>query len=128
MTAGVRQQLTEAAGCVFCAIAAGEAPAKMVYEWRDEIAIVPLKPVVPGHVIVMPKQHVQDALVDPVVTAEVMACAVELAHRPANIITSAGGAATQTVFHLHVHIVPRRDGDGLMLPWSPGTSEVTDGR
>lgn len=111
-------------GCAFCAIVRGEAPAELVWSWRDEIAIVPLNPVVPGHVIVLPKQHVQDALVDPFVTASVVARAAEIAHRPANIVTSAGGAATQTVFHLHVHIVPRRDGDGLKLPWSPGTPGV----
>jgi histidine triad (HIT) family protein len=105
-------------GCVFCAIVAGESPAEVVHEWRDVLAIVPLDPVVKGHVIVLPKDHVQDALADPFITATVVQRAAELAHRPANIITSAGGAATQTVFHLHVHIVPRRAGDGLLLPWT----------
>jgi len=115
-------------GCVLCAIVAGDAPAKLVAEWPGAVAIVPLNPVVEGHVIVLPRRHVEDATTHPGVTGYVMECAAEFAERPANIITSAGGAATQTVFHLHVHIVPRRDGDGLMLPWSPGTSEVTDGR
>lgn len=111
-------------GCVFCAIIAGDEPAEVVYQWPDAIAIVPLNPVTKGHVIVLPKQHVRDALADPEVTARVMKCTAEIAHRPANLITSAGGAATQTVWHLHIHIVPRRSGDGLMLPWSAGTPEV----
>jgi histidine triad (HIT) family protein len=51
------------------------------------------------------------------VTAAVMRRAAELATPPCNIITSAGTEATQTVFHLHVHIVPREAGDGLELPW-----------
>jgi histidine triad (HIT) family protein len=117
---------TVADGCPFCAIVAGQAPAEVVHEWRSEIAIVPLNPVTKGHVIVLPKQHVRDALADPEVTARVMKSAAELAHRPANIITSAGGAATQTVWHLHVHIVPRRSGDGLMLPWTDRGAEIKD--
>lgn len=107
--------------CVFCAIAAGQAPATVVREWPDAIAIRPLGPVVDGHVIVLPRMHVADAGVDPVVTAAVMARAAELMGElpAANVITSRGAAATQTVPHLHVHLVPREDGDGLALPWTP---------
>ena len=68
----------------------------------------------------LPRVHVPDAGTDPDVTAAVMRRAAELMaeHGAANLITSRGAAATQTVFHLHVHVVPRRPGDGLMLPWS----------
>jgi histidine triad (HIT) family protein len=111
------------ATCVFCDIVAGRAPADMVAAIPDSIAFRPLNPVVPGHVLVVPKVHVRDAAEDPDITAATMRHAAVLASivTPGqfNLITSAGSAATQTVFHLHVHIVPRIAGDGLLLPWQP---------
>ena len=104
--------------CPFCAIVAGDAPATIVREWPDAIAIVPLNPVTDGHMLVIPRRHVSDFTEDADISAATMRCASELAGAPANVITSAGSAATQTVDHLHLHIVPRRDGDGLALPWT----------
>ncbi|MFD3594299.1 HIT family protein [Nocardia sp. NPDC058640] len=106
--------------CVFCRIAAGTAPATIVREWEDAIVIVPLGPVVDGHVLVIPRRHVPDFTSSPTVTATVMGRAAEYAEhlaRPANLITSKGREATQSVFHLHVHVVPRSADDGLMVPW-----------
>lgn len=107
--------------CVFCAIVRGEAEATIAWRWADAMAIVPLNPVAPGHTLIIPTVHVIDALEQPDVTGKAFAHAAEYAKwqdAPAyNLITSAGGAATQTVFHLHVHVVPRRPGDGLKLPW-----------
>jgi histidine triad (HIT) family protein len=90
-----------------------------VREWDDAIAFVPLDPVTDGHVLVVPRRHVRDAVEDSGVTAAVMLRAVELAGEAAssNILTSAGTAATQSIFHLHIHVVPREVGDELMLPW-----------
>jgi histidine triad (HIT) family protein len=108
--------------CVFCAIAAGEAPAVIVREWPDALAVRPRSGGVhPGHVFVLPRVHVEDAGTDPEVTAVVMRRAAELMaeHSAANLITSKGAAATQSVYHLHVHVVPRQEGDGLSLPWTP---------
>jgi len=108
--------------CVFCEIIAGRSPAQFVYTWPDAVAFVPLNPVVPGHTLVVPRVHVDDAVADPIVTAVTFARAAWYAPRfcgSCNLITSAGAAATQTVFHLHVHIVPREHGDGLPLPWTP---------
>lgn len=107
--------------CPFCDIIAGTGPATVVRNWPDVIAIRPHRPVVPGHVLVIPHAHVADVGTDPPVSARTMACAAELAAElPAcNVITSRGIAATQTVFHLHVHLVPRVEGDGLPLPWTP---------
>lgn len=105
--------------CPFCLIAFGRAPAEIVERWDDAIAIVPLNPVTSGHVLVIPLQHVTDALAVTEVSAATMRRTVELADGPCNLITSVGAEATQTVRHLHLHIVPRRPGDGLLLPWSP---------
>lgn len=110
--------------CPFCAIVYHEAPATIVREWFDAIAIVPLDPVTPGHVLVIPREHVKDALTDPDVLARTMRHAAELAESSCNIITSVGREATQSVFHLHVHIVPRRADDGLPLPWTPQQASV----
>jgi len=107
--------------CVFCKIVKGDGPATIIRFWDDAIAIVPLNPVVEGHVVVLPKTHVTDAAEDEDVTGATMRRTAELARErydQFNIITSAGPAATQTVFHLHVHIVPRYTDDGLALPWT----------
>lgn len=108
--------------CVFCAIAAGQAPAVIVREWPDALAVRPRSGGVnDGHVFVLPRFHVEDAGTDPEVTAVVMRRAAELMaeHPAANLITNKGEAATQSVYHLHVYVVPRADGDGLPLPWTP---------
>lgn len=88
----------------------------------------PLNPVTRGHLLVVPFEHVRDAADKPHVTARVMEHAARLLKNfsspaephpyQANIITSIGPDATQSVFHLHAHIVPRRPGDGLHLPWT----------
>jgi histidine triad (HIT) family protein len=110
-------------GCAFCDVLYFGAPAQVVGEWSDAIAIVPLHPVVDGHLLVIPRLHVPHALADSDVTAATMRRAVELARTEGtaalNLITSIGAAATQTVAHLHIHIVPRAPGDGLALPWRP---------
>lgn len=108
------------ADCAFCDIVAGRAPATIIREWPDAIAIRPRRGGVnDSHVLVIPRTHVDDAGENPAVTAAVMARAAELlAERPAaNLITSKGWEATQTVYHLHAHVITRTKGDGLMLPW-----------
>lgn len=104
--------------CVFCKITSGEAPARVVYLWQDAIAIRPLNPCTRDHVLVIPKKHVMDAVEDPATTGLVFSRAAQIAPYPCNLITSVGVDATQTVMHLHVHIIPRSAQDGLLLPWS----------
>jgi histidine triad (HIT) family protein len=99
--------------CVFCE----------KFENNDSVVMIfaPLNPVVEGHMLVVPRKHVADFSEDPSTTALVMADAaawVKDAVGDYNLITSKGKAATQSVFHLHVHLVPRNAGDGLMLPWT----------
>lgn len=114
------------APCPFCEINEGRAPAEFVHEWSDTIAIVPLNPVVEGHTLVIPKTHVTDFAEDPAVSAATMRRAADLADRllsgSMNLITSRGREATQSVFHLHLHLVPRTENDGLALPWYSGRS------
>ena len=112
----------------FCRIIAGEAPAEVIYKGPCGVAFRPLGPVTPGHVLVVPLVHVEDFTTKPSVTAETANLAAHLARGmgSANLITSAGTAATQTVKHLHFHIVPRRKGDGLALPWTRPTPPGED--
>jgi histidine triad (HIT) family protein len=94
---------------------------------------VPLNPVVPGHILVVPRNHVEHFGEDPITSGMVMAHAAQLVQGYAedgaafNIITSIGAEATQTVRHLHVHIIPRVEGDGLKLPWTDQRKEQDDG-
>ena len=122
--------------CVFCEIVHGRAPAEVICRWPDAIAIRPLNPVVDGHLLVIPRGHVEDALDDPLVTATVMHRTAQLGgqygmKQPGmglNFITSVGKAATQSVFHLHIHIVPRFENDGLALPWYSGKGKTRSHR
>lgn len=108
--------------CVFCDIVTDLAPAKIVRRWADATAFIPLNPVVPdgGHILVVPNQHIRNAAQMPVGAATALIRAMELADawESFNVITSAGEAATQSIFHQHWHLIRREPGDGLMLPWS----------
>lgn len=105
--------------CPFCELISAHA-SSWHRSWLHEVAFTPLNPVAPGHLLVVPREHVADAAEHPVTTASVFRAAAELAQEagPCNLITSCGVEATQTIRHLHVHVVPRRPGDGLALPWS----------
>jgi histidine triad (HIT) family protein len=104
--------------CIFCQIARFDTEGQVIRDWGRVVVFEPLSPVTPGHLLVVPKMHVAHAGVNPAVTAETFGVAAREATGPGfNLITSAGPEATQTVFHLHVHIVPRRKDDGLLLPW-----------
>lgn len=120
--------------CVFCDIIAGEAPATVLADGILNIAIAPLNPVADGHFLVIPRKHVKDAYEHEGTSAAAMADASLWArlfsmrdkrYESANIITSIGRPATQSVFHLHLHVVPRAENDGLALPWYSGKSRST---
>lgn len=105
--------------CPFCDLLE-DGSRSFTHQWSDAVAFEPLGPVVPGHLLVIPREHVNDASDNPELTAAVMRRASDVAAGkwPCNIITSCGAGATQSVFHMHVHIVPRKLGDGLLLPWT----------
>jgi histidine triad (HIT) family protein len=97
-------------------------PATVLRDYGDALVIAPLTPVTDGHALVFLRRHVADAAEDPHATGDVMEVASSYIREhdigACNLITSVGAQATQTVFHMHVHVVPRREGDGLRLPWS----------
>lgn len=111
--------MTPTPGCAFCDY---DGPSPIVAEAPGVIAFRPLNPVTEGHLLFVPEVHVEDATEAPAITALVMAAASDWARGvgDCNLITSVGEAATQTVKHLHIHLVPRSVGDGLALPWSRG--------
>lgn len=105
--------------CVFCEIVADRAPQERVWESPDAIAIRPRPaPVNDGHLLIIPRVHVKDARQDPALFGRMAAWAAYLAvtiKEDFNIYTSCGPNASQTVFHLHVHLVPREEDDGVAL-------------
>ncbi|OBG47448.1 HIT family hydrolase [Mycobacterium alsense] len=110
--------------CVFCAIVAGEAPALKVYEDDDYLGILDIRPFTRGHTLVIPKRHSVDltdtapqTLADMVTIGQRIARAAratELADAT-NIAINDGRAAFQSVLHIHLHVLPRRNGDKLSV-------------
>jgi histidine triad (HIT) family protein len=104
--------------CVFCdRVRNGE----FWWEGFNCVAFTPLNPVILGHTLVVPKRHVPHFAWDGSVSADAMRAAAFLAHQHQgeyNLITSLGKNATQTIMHLHLHLVPRYEDDGLHLPWT----------
>ena len=114
--------------CIFCKIAAKEIPAKVVYEDGDVIAVLDINPANKGHVLVVPKQHVEsfldlsDALSKKLITTyKIIAKAVVSAVSADgfNMLENDGKVAGQVVPHVHMHIIPRHEGDGLSFNWNP---------
>jgi histidine triad (HIT) family protein len=114
--------------CLFCKIAAGEIPATRVREDERTIAFMDINPATRGHLLVIPREHAADLL--EVGADDLAACLMaskELARRlkeklgadGVNLLNSCGRDAWQTVFHFHVHVIPRYAGDPLRLPWMP---------
>lgn len=109
--------------CVFCAIVAGEAPAVRIHEDDDLLAILDIRPFTRGHTLVIPKTHSVDLTDTAPDTVAAMAALGQRIARAArrsglhadgnNIAINDGKAAFQTVFHIHLHVVPRRTGDKL---------------
>jgi histidine triad (HIT) family protein len=124
--------------CEFCQIVRGEQSARVVADAADALAFFPLQPVCPGHTIVIPKTHVRDLwAAGSLPSAGLMQAVIDVGNaintalQPdgLNLISSAGQAASQTVFHLHLNIVPRWAGDRMGIIWPPSpplTDEVKD--
>jgi histidine triad (HIT) family protein len=114
--------------CLFCKIVAGDLPATVVDSDERTITFMDINPATRGHALVIPRDHASDLLaIGEDDLAACMAAAQRLAKRArerlgadgVNLLNSCGPAAWQTVFHFHVHVVPRYDDDPLELPWTP---------
>jgi histidine triad (HIT) family protein len=115
--------------CEFCAIIRGESDAEVLFEAESWIAFFPLNPATPGHTLVIPKEHVADLWqASPSLADDLMGAVLKVGHairdglQPdgLNLITSAGKTAEQTVFHLHLHVVPRWRHDNFGSIWPTG--------
>lgn len=118
--------MTSKEGCIFCAIAARSAPAEVVEADDVALAFLDISPATRGHTLVIPRNHSENLLE---ISAEdlqhVATMAQSVARRmPAalgcdgvNLLNSCGPVAWQTVFHFHMHVVPRHAGDGIALSW-----------
>lgn len=113
--------------CVFCEINAGASPAEVVESDATTLAIMTIAPVNPGHVLVLPRDHATDwCSLDERLVAPLMTTAHRVARRimivlepdGINVVMANGAAAGQSVFHVHVHLIPRHYGDGVRDPWT----------
>ncbi|MGH2913268.1 MAG: HIT family protein [Solirubrobacteraceae bacterium] len=113
---------------MFCKIVAGELPATIVDEDERTISFMDINPATRGHALVVPRVHFADLMS---IESSELAAAAGTAQRLAirakerlkadgvNVINSCGAAAWQTVFHFHLHVIPRYEGDPMRLPWLP---------
>lgn len=122
--------------CNFCQIMAGEAASSKVYEDKICVVFMDIQPVNPGHMLVVPKEHFKD-LTD--LPANIGAHLFQVAQRiiltlpktsvkseGANLFIAHGEAAGQDVFHVHIHIIPRYEGDGFGFRFGPNYSNLPE--
>jgi histidine triad (HIT) family protein len=118
--------------CIFCKIVAGDLPAEKVAEDERTVAFMDVNPATRGHLLVVPRKHARDLMaVDPDELAAVVQAAQRVAKRAVkaleadgvNLINACGSAAWQSVFHLHIHVIPRYEDDPVRLPWIPAPGD-----
>lgn len=115
--------------CIFCKILRGDIPSETVYEDESFKAILDVNPAARGHVIILPKNHAPNIYELPdedaskiMIVAKKIATALKKTYScdGINILQNNGEAAGQTVFHLHVHVIPRFEGDAVNIKWKQG--------
>ena len=121
--------------CLFCKIVAGEIPSTRVDEDERTVAFMDINPATRGHALVIPRRHAANLLE---IEAQDLAATIAAAQRLArtvserlgadgvNLLNSCGPAAWQTVFHFHIHVIPRYEDDPLRLPWTPSAGDPDD--
>lgn len=121
--------------CIFCKIANGEIPSTTLYEDEDFRVILDLGPATRGHALLLPKQHYKDLFeLDDEVAAKVLVRTKRIAGRirtalkadGMNLVQNNGEAAGQTVFHFHMHLIPRYQEDHAGILWTPGSTTPED--
>jgi histidine triad (HIT) family protein len=118
--------------CLFCGIVAGSIPSEIIDSDERTVAFMDINPATPGHALVVPREHSADLMEigEGDLTASILA-AQRLSKRMKDaldadgidLINACGAAAWQTVFHFHIHVVPRYEGDPLKLPWIPAPGD-----
>jgi histidine triad (HIT) family protein len=123
------------ADCIFCKIIAGELPGEIVDQDERTVAFMDINPATRGHALVVPRRHARDLLeIEPDELAATTLAAQRLARTVrerlgaagVNVINSCGRAAWQTVFHFHLHVIPRYVDDPLRLPWTPAPGDAAE--
>lgn len=120
------------ADCIFCKIVAGELPATVIERDDRTLTFMDIQPATRGHALVVPLAHSRD--VHEISAADLEACALAAQRQAAravrllgadgvNLLNSAGAPAWQTVFHFHLHVIPRYADDPLRLPWTPSAGD-----
>jgi histidine triad (HIT) family protein len=119
-------------GCIFCAIASGEGKAEIVQSDERTVAFLDINPATRGHSLVIPRVHsenlfdvAEEDLTATIIAARQLAERMRATIKPAgvNVLNAAGRAAWQSVFHFHLHVIPRYEDDPLKLPWIPGPAD-----
>lgn len=119
--------------CIFCKIANGDIPAATIYEDQDFRVILDLGPASKGHALILPKEHYANLYeLDDDVASKVLGVAKKVITKMTeilqcdgyNLVQNNGTAAGQTVFHFHMHLIPRWDDDNVGIKWTPG--QLTD--
>ena len=121
--------------CVFCKIANGEIPSKTLYEDEKFRVILDLGPATKGHALILPKEHAadlyelpDDTAADALIIAKKLAIKMKekLNCAGLNLVQNNGEAAGQTVAHFHIHLIPRYEGDGKSINWSPHETDQNE--
>ena len=114
--------------CIFCKVIAGELPGEIVDSDERTITVMDINPATRGHVVVIPREHAADLaavsdedLVATMHSVRRMVDRMRATIEPAgfNVLNNTGRAAWQSIFHFHVHVIPRYEDDPLQLPWLP---------
>lgn len=118
--------------CLFCKIVLGTIPGEIVDEDERTVAFMDINPATRGHALVVPRRHARDLLeIEPDDLEATILAAQRLARKASerlsadgvNLLNSCGRAAWQTVYHFHIHVIPRYEGDPLRLPWTPAEGD-----
>ncbi len=121
--------------CIFCKIVAGTIPCFKLHEDAASLAFLDINPVSTGHALVIPKAHAPNLfdsidvdLAAAIATARRVATAIDKVLQPAglNLLQANGPGAGQSVFHLHLHVIPRAVGDGIKMTWEPKPSDMAE--
>lgn len=119
--------------CIFCKISEGQIPSTTLYEDNDFRVIFDVGPASKGHALILPKKHFDDVFsMDEETASKVFVVALKVAKAMKevldfdgmNIVQNNGTIAGQTVFHFHMHLIPRYKGDTVNIGWVPGKADT----